>query len=142
MANFKTARHQRMVPFDVAVVGAVGEDVQVTSSNRKTAILRNDYVKLTPESATVSAYIEKATQNMVNAKSATHIVALTDATISDGHVATDLKDYRISDLVGATIAQTPVNKTGTIKKVGLYPILDWNDIYQDTDKNDALALTE
>ena len=139
MAQFKTAYLQRMVPLDVGVVGTVAEKVEVTSSNRKAAILVGDFVKLTAPSATVIGYITKATEAEVAAKTATHIVALTDMTISGGHAATDLKDYRISDLVGATSETAPVTLTATTKKVGLYPIWDWNDIVRDGDKNDAAA---
>lgn len=137
MAQFKTAYSQRMVPFDVAVVGSVAEGVAITSSNRKAAILYGDFVKLVPASSTVVPYITKATQAEVDARTATHIVALTDMTITGGHVPTDMKDYRSSDLVGATSSSNPSTLTATVKKVGLYPIYEWNDIIQDTDKLDA-----
>lgn len=142
MAEFKTAYLQRMVPFDVAVVGAVAEGAAVTSANRKTAILSGDFVKLTPATATVVAYIAKATQAEVDAQTATHIVALTDMTIAGGRAATDLKDYRISDLVGRTSATAPVTLTAAVKKVGLYPIYEWEDIIQDGDKLDAAVNAE
>lgn len=137
MAQFKTAYLQRMVPFDVAVVGAVAEGAAVTSANRKGAILSGDFVKLTPATATVVAYITKATEAEVAAQTATHIVALTDMTIAGGGVPTDLKDYRVSDLVGRTTATAPVTLTAAVKKVGLYPIYEWEDIIQDGDKLDA-----
>ena len=137
MAQFKTAYLQRMVPFDVAVVGTVTEGTAITAVNRKAAILVGDFVKLTPATSTVVAYITKATQAEVDAQTATHIVALTDMTIAGGHAATDLKDYRISDLVGRTSATAPVTLTATTKKVGLYPIYEWEDIIQDGDKLDA-----
>lgn len=139
MAQFKTAYLQRMVPFDVAVVGTINEGVEITTANRRAAILLNDFVVLTPASGTTPAYITKATQTQVDAKTATHIMALTDMTISDRKVPTDLKDYRISDLIGATTATAAA--TSRVKKVGLYPILDWNDIVQDADAMDALAAT-
>lgn len=137
MAQFKTAYSQRMIPFDVAVVGSVAEGVAITSSNRKAAILYGDFVKLVPASATVVAYITKATQAEVDAHTATHIVALTDMTLGSGHVPTDLKDYRSSDLVGATSSTNPETLTAAVKKVGLYPIYEWDDIYQDADQLDA-----
>lgn len=141
MAEFKTAYLQRMIPLDVVVVGTVNEKVDVTSANRKAAICRNDFVKYVPAAGSVPAYITKATQAQVDANQATHIVALTDMTIAKGHVPTDLKDYRSSELVGATSAAAPTGPvaTGIIKKVGLYPIYEWGDIVQDADKMDAAA---
>lgn len=138
MAQFKTAYLQRMVPVDAVVVGSVTEGTAVTSANRKAAICRNDFVIYTPATSTVPASITKATQAQVTAKQATHIVALTDMTISDGHVPTDLKDYRPSELVGATkTTAAAAGDEGLVKKVGLYPIWDWADIVQDADQNDA-----
>lgn len=132
MAEFRTAHSQKILPLNVAVKGTVTEGTQVTSSNRKAAICYGDFVKLVPASGTVPAYIQKATEAEVAAKSATHIVALTDQVF--GHISTDLADYRRSSLVGATgssvAASTPT------KKVGLYPIFEWADIIPDADKND------
>ena len=138
MAQFKTAYLQRMVPVDAVVVGSVNEGVAVTSANRKAAICRGDFVVYKPATATVPASITKATQTQVTAKTATHIVALTDMTISDGHVPTDVKDYRPSELVGATKATAAAaGDEALVKKVGLYPIWDWADIVQDADANDV-----
>lgn len=138
MAQFKTAYLQRMVPVDAVVVGSVNEGVAVTSTNRKAAICRGDFVVYTPATATVPASITKATQTQVTSKTATHIVALTDQTISDGHVPTDFKDYRPSELVGATKATAAAaGDEALVKKVGLYPIWDWGDIVQDADANDV-----
>lgn len=137
MAEFKTAYLQRAVPVDVNVVGTVNEGVTVTSSNRKAAILRNDFVIYTPATGTVNGYIKKATQAQVDAKQATHIVALSDMTIGDGHVATELKNYASSELVGAQMSTAPENKSTPTKKVALYPIWDYSDIVQDIDKMDA-----
>lgn len=139
MARFKTAYLQRAVPFDVEVVGSVNEGVEVTASNRKAAICRNDFVVFKPATSTVNAYIEKATAVQVTSKVATHIVALSDMTIGTGHVPTDRKDYRPSDLVGATTASVPTGLTGTKKKVMLYPIYDYSDVIADADKNDVKA---
>lgn len=136
MAKFKTAYLQIMAPFDVVVVGSVTEGTAITSVNRKAAILRGDFVKLVPATATVNAYIAKATEDEVAAKQATHIVALSDMTIGKGGVPTDLKDYKVSDLVGATLAQAPVALTDPLKKVGLWPIFDWNDVIADADALD------
>lgn len=138
MAQFKTAYLQAMVPFDVNVVGTVSAD-PVTATNRKAAILRGDFVVFTPATATVPAYITKATQAQVTAKQATHIVALTDMTIGGGHVPTDLMDYRPSELVAANITAAPTDDTVPLKKVGLYPIWDWADIIPDADGNDVAA---
>ncbi len=138
MAQFKTAYLQRMVPVDAVVVGSVNEGVAVTSENRKAAICRGDFVVYTAPTATVPASITKATQAQVTGKTATHIVALTDMTISDGHVPTDVKDYRPSELVGATKATAAAaGDEALVKKVGLYPIWDWADIVQDADANDV-----
>lgn len=138
MAQFKTAYLQRMVPVDAVVVGSVNEGVAVTSANRKAAICRGDFVVYVAPTATVPASITKATQTQVTGKTATHIVALTDMTISDGHVPTDVKDYRPSELVGATKATAAAaGDEALVKKVGLYPIWDWADIVQDADANDV-----
>lgn len=142
MAEFKNAYLQHMVPVDVVVVGTVNEGTTVTSANRKAAICRNDFVVYTPATASLPAYITKATAAQVTAKTATHIVALTDQTIANGHVATDLKDYRSSELVGATNAAAPSSATPAfdkVKKVGLYPIFNWDDIVADADANDVKA---
>lgn len=137
MAEFKTARHQAIVPMDVAVVGTVAGGTKVTAANRKAAICRGDFVKYVPAASGVPAYIEKATAAEVAAKTATHIVALTDQTISDRHVPTDKFDYAPSELVGATA--NSASTTAPIKKVGLYCIFDWTDIIPDGDGNDAKA---
>lgn len=139
MANFKTAYLQRMVPLDVNVVGTVAEKVLVTSANRQAAIIRGDFVKLVPATSTVQTYIKKATQAEVDARTATHIIALTDMSIKDRVVPTELGDYRTSELVGAQMSSVPTDKTIGTKKVGLYPIFDWNDIVQDADALDALS---
>lgn len=139
MAQFKTAYLQRAIPVDVEVVGTIMEGTQVTSANRKAAICRNDFVVYTPATPTVHAYIKKATEAQVTAKQATHIVALTDQTMEDGHVPTEVADYRPSELTGATVTTAPTGLTGVLKKVALYPIWDWNDIIPDADKNDQAA---
>lgn len=127
MAQFRTAYLEAVVPVDVEVVGTV------SNPTRKQAICKGDLVKLTPATATVNGYIEKAT-SLANA---THIVALTDMTISDGHVKTDAKNYKPSSLVAATVAAAPTASTnGETKKVGLYPIFDKGDVIVDADGND------
>jgi hypothetical protein len=137
MATFRTAHLQYAVPFDVNVVGTVPSGTDITALNRKSAIIAGDFVILTPATSTVPAYITKATAAQVAARQATHIVALTDMTMG-GHVPTDQKDYRPSELVGATIAQAPVDASIPTKKVALYPIFDWSDIIPDADGLDAL----
>lgn len=141
MAEFRTAYLQRMIPLDVVVVGTVKEKTDVTSENRKAAICRNDFVVYVPKAGEVPAYITKATQTQIDAKEATHIIALTDMTIGKGHVPTDLKDYRSSELVGATSDAAPTGPVAVdvIKKVGLYPIYEWGDIVQDADQMDAAS---
>lgn len=141
MAEFKTAYLQHMVPLDVVVVGTVTSGTEVTSANRKAAICRNDFVVYTPASGAVPAYITKATAAQVTAKTATHIVALTDMTINHDHVPTERRDYRSSELVGATVTAAPTAAVteDKIKKVGLYPIFDWGDVVTDPDSNDVKA---
>lgn len=135
MAQFKTADSQKILPLDVAVIGPVTEGTAITSANRKTAICYGDFVKLVPASGSNPAYIEKAKESEVTAKTATHIVALTDQVF--GHIAVENCDYRRSPLVGATA--TAISASAPTKKVGLYPIFDWGDIIPDADKLDAKA---
>lgn len=136
MAQFRTAHSQYILPLDVAVKGSVTEGTKVTSSNRKSAICYGDFVKLVPASGTVPAYIQKATAAEVAAKTATHIVALTDQVF--GHISVETGDYTRSDLVGATTSST-VAATTPVKRVGLYPIFDWNDVIPDADANDVAS---
>lgn len=134
MAEFKTAYLQAVLSMDVAVIGSVNAGVEVTSTNRKAAICRNDFVVLTPAAGSNPAYIKKATAAQVTAKQATHIVALNDMTIGNGHFATDRGDYRVSELIGAT--GSAIGASVPVKKVGLYPIYDWADVIPDADGND------
>lgn len=138
MAQFITGYLQRSVPFDVVVVGTVTAGTKVTATNREAAILRGDFVKYVAATSTVNPYITKAKQSEVVARTATHIVALTDQTMEDGHVPTDLRDYRSSDLVGSNKTTAPIALTDGMKKVALWPILDWNDVVQDADFLDAV----
>lgn len=133
MAQFKTAHSQKILPLDVAVIGTVTEGTAITSNDRKNAICYGDFVKLVPASGSNPAYIQKATESEVTAKTATHIVALTDQVF--GHIAVEACDYRRSSLVGATA--TAIAASAPVKKVGLYPIFDWGDIIPDADKLDA-----
>lgn len=135
MAQFRTGRFQATVPLNVAVIGTVNEGADV-KSNRKAAICRNDFVVLTPAAGGKPAYIEKATAAQVTAKTATHIVALTDQTVG-GPERIAIGNDTVSELVGATGSAIATN-TPT-KKVGLYPIWDWNDIIPDADGNDVKA---
>lgn len=135
MAEFRTAQSQHILPIEVAVIGTVNEGVKVTSSNRKAAICYGDFVKLTPASGTTPAYITKATAAEVTAKTATHIVALTDQVF--GHINVEGRDYTTSELVGATASSA--SASAPVKRVGLYPIFDWNDIIPDKDANDVKA---
>lgn len=139
MASFRTAYLQAMLPLDCVVVGAVPEGTKITSANRKTAIMRGDFVVLTPATANIPAFIKKATAEEVTNGEATHIIALTDQTIGGGYIPTDVLDYAPSDLVGATSEADPADNTAVIKKVGLWPIWDWADIIPDKDENDRLA---
>ena len=135
MAEFRTAYLQKILPLDVAVKGTVTEGTAVTSANRKAAICYGDFVVLTPASGAIPAYITKATEAQVTAKGATHIVALTDQVF--GHISTENADYRRSMLVGAT--GTSISASTPVKKVGLYPIFDWDDIIPDADKFDSAS---
>lgn len=136
MAEFRTGYLQRMIPVDVVVVGSVTEGTAVTSTNRKAAICRGDFVVYTAATSTIPASIKKAT----TMAEATHIIALTDMTIGKGHVRTDMKDYRPSELVGATKATAAAaGDAGLVKKVGLYPIWEDDvqlDVIPDPDGND------
>lgn len=136
MAQFRTGRFQATVPLNVAVIGPVTEGTEVTASNRKTAICRNDFVVLTPAASGKPASIEKATTAQVTARTATHIVALTDQTIG-GPERIAISNDTVSELVGATGASLAT--TTPTKKVGLYPIWDWNDIIPDADGADVKA---
>lgn len=144
MAEFKTAHLQRMVPLDVAVIGTIAVGTAVTSANRAAAICCGDLVTLTAagvdsSSRAVPAYITKA----ASLAAATHMIALTDMTINNVHVPTDLRDYRSSELVGVTRAAvaeaTPILYTDVVKKVGLYPLFDKDDIVLDADGHDLAA---
>jgi hypothetical protein len=141
MAQFRTGKDQYTIPVDVNVVGAVVEGTAITSGNRKTAICAGDFVKYTPATDSVNAYIIKATAAELAAKSATHIVALSDMVMNKNHALTEARDYRTSLLVGrsGSLTVAPVNKTTATKKVALYPILDWTDIIPDADGLDVLA---
>ena len=135
MAEFRTAKSQYILPIDVAVIGTVNEGVKVTKDNRKAAICYGDFVVLTPANGSVPAYITKATAAQVTSKAATHIVALTDQVF--GHINTELGDYTRSELVGATASTAAASSP--VKRVGLYPIFDWNDIIPDVDAFDVKA---
>ena len=137
MAEFRTAADQYTLPLDCAVIGTVEAGASVTSSNRKAAIMRGDFVVLTPANGSVPAYITKATAAQVSTKSATHIIALSDETIGGNYIRTDNGIYRASDLVGATASSATASSP--VKKVGLWPIFDWADVIPDADQNDVKA---
>lgn len=134
MAQFRTGKDQYAAPVDVSVVGTIAEGTGITSANRQAAILVGDFVKYTPATTTVNGYIEKSA-----VATATHIVAQCDTVLEGRHVPVEIRDYRTSLLVGATIAQAPVNNTVARKKVLLYPILDLSDIIPDADGLDVPA---
>lgn len=119
MASFKTAYDQREILVDVEVVG-----------NTKVG----DYVKLTVETATVSAYLAKT-----KISTATHIVAQSDQTLEYGHVPVEKRDYRYSNVVAKTVDDAPIALTGTTKKVALYKIIDSADVIADSDAGDCVA---
>lgn len=111
-AEFKTAYLQRVVPLDVAVVGS-------------SALERGQLVTYTAPTSSKVGYIEAAS----TLAAATHIIALTDMTISDGHVPTDRRDYMYSENVAVTAAaNSSLTSTSVTKKVGLYPIWDKADV--------------
>lgn len=107
MAEFKTGYLARAVQLDADVAGEmkVGDFAVYDAA---------------------AGSLTKATSAQVDSKTATHIVALTDMTIGTGHVPTDMKDYKPSDIIAV----------GTNKKVALYPIWDWNDIIPSADGTD------
>lgn len=127
MAQFRTAASQYILPIDVAVIGTT------TNPTRKQAIHYGDFVKLVPAAGGNPAYITKATAAEVTAKTATHIVALTDQVFDKINV--EGFDYRRSPLVAATAST--IGASAPVKRVGLYPIFDWNDIIPDADQNDV-----
>lgn len=114
MAQFKTAYLQRMIPLNVAVCGSA-------------ALKRGNLVKLSVNTSKVPC-IEKVT----TLSTATHIIALTDMTIGDGHVPTDRKDYKPTEDVAVTAETTAAATADNQKTVGLYPIWDKNDIILET----------
>lgn len=119
MASFRTAYLQREIPLDLDVVGANPLKV-------------GDCVKVTPETDTVTGYMQKSTF-----ADATHIIAQSDMTLAYGHVPVELQDYRYSPEVAVTVAAAPTTKTTTWKHVALYQIVDKNDIILDADGNDV-----
>lgn len=111
MASFKTAYLQREVSLDLDVVG---------SSPLKVG----DLVVVTPETATVTGYMRKAT----SLSEATHIIAQSDMTLAYGHVPVENRDYRYSPEVAVTVSAAPTTKTDTWKHVALYQITNKNDV--------------
>lgn len=116
MASFRTAYLQREVPLDLVVVAAADAPLKV-----------GNLVTVTPETATVSAYMQKA----ASLAAATHIIAQSDMTLGYGHVPVEDRDYRYSPNVAGTATAAPTDKTGTLKHVALYQIIDKNDIISD-----------
>lgn len=121
MAEFKTAYLQREVPLDLVVVVPAGQTLKV-----------GDLVTVTPETDTVSSYMQKA-QSLATA---THIVAQSDMTLGYGHVPVENRDYRYNPEVKGTATAAPTDKTGTWKHVALYLIVDKNDIIPAADGSD------
>lgn len=121
MAEFKTAYLQREVPLDLVVVVPAGQTLKV-----------GDLVTVTPETDTVSSYMQKA-QSLATA---THIVAQSDMTLGYGHVPVEYRDYRYNPEVKGTATAAPIDKTGTWKHVALYLIVDKNDIIPAADGSD------
>lgn len=121
MASFKTAYLQREVPLDLVVVVPANQTLKV-----------GDLVVVTPETSTVSAYMQKA----ASLAAATHIVAQSDMTLGYGHVPVENRDYRYSPLVAGTVTAVPTDKTKPWKHVALYQIVDKNDIIPAADGSD------
>lgn len=103
MAHFKTGYQQYVITLEVTVAA----ELKV-----------GDLVVLTPASGSTPASIAKAT----NLSNATHMIALTDETMSNGHVSTDMKNYAPSGKVAASTS---------VKKVGAYPLFDKADVIID-----------
>lgn len=120
MASFRTAYDQREVPLNLAVVG----DCKV-----------GDFVKVTPATDTVNAYMQKAT-----IANATHIVAQSDMTLNAvGKEFVEFIEYRYDDTVKASQAAVPMaasKATDVIKHVALYQIIDKNDVIPAPDGGD------
>lgn len=116
MASFRTAYLQREVPLDLVVVAAADAPLKV-----------GNLVTVVPATDTVNAYMQKA----ANLAVATHIIAQSDMTLSYGHVPVEYQDYRYSPNVVGNATAVPVDKTGALKHVALYQIMDKNDIVSD-----------
>lgn len=122
MATFKTAYLQREVIEDAAVVG---------TTTGQEAFRVGDYVKFTPATSTVSPYVKKST-----IADATHIVAQSDMTLEYGHVPVEIRDYRYSPIVKATVTAVPSDLTAPVKKVALFRITNKEDVIPDADGKD------
>lgn len=109
MAQFRSAYLQHTVVLDVAVIGSA-------------ALKRGDLVIFTAAADGKPDSIAKTS----TLASATHMIALTDQTVGDGYVATDVKNYTVSDDVAVTAAS--LTTSSPTKKVGLYPLFDKSDI--------------
>lgn len=117
-AHFKTAKDQYILPLDVNVEGTANTVFPVGT-----------LVTLVAATSTIPAYIKEA----ATVAAATHMIALSDETVGGNYIATDLKSYVSSDGVKTTVTDGDASGvgTGTVKKVGLYPIFDKGDIIVD-----------
>ena len=132
MAEFKTAHSQYAVVLDVNVEGTVN------NPTRKQAIQRGDLVVYVPAASGKPAYIKKA----ASLTAATHMIALTDMTVGGvDYVHTDLGNYASSEIVKATVADGDGSTVtaATIKRVGVYPLFNKDDVILDADGNDLSA---
>lgn len=117
-AHFKTGKDQHILPLDVNVEGTANKVFPIGT-----------LVTLVFATSTVPAYIKEA----ATVDAATHMIALSDETISAGYIATDRKIYTSSGGVKTTVTDgdgTGVSTT-TVKKVGLYPLFDKGDVILD-----------
>jgi hypothetical protein len=117
-AHFRTGKDQYILPLDVNVEGTANKILPIGT-----------LVTLVAATSTIPAYIKEA----ATVAAATHMIALSDETIGGGYIATDLKTYAPSGGVKTTVTDgdgTGVT-TGTVKKVGVYPLFDKADIILD-----------
>ena len=119
MAHFKTAYLQREIVETCDVVGT-------------TPLKVGDFVKLTPATSTVNAYIEKS-----SVADATHIIAQSDMSMEYGHIPVENRDYRYNPEVACTLSAAIEDKTTSKpKKVAMFKIINRDDIIPDADGKD------
>lgn len=113
--HFKTALGQVTVILDDVTVGVAAA---ATSTTAAVPIKVGDLVTVTAANGTTPAAVAIASTKAA----ATHIVALSDMTL-EGHI--NIKNTRADEIYSDVVAATAVGET---KKVGLYKIIDADDV--------------